>query len=151
MVPVEIAGLEARYANLNAADGERPPLCRAPGFKKPRGRPQTARCTADERRARLANLVGIVQVPDRVQRCSRCRAKGHNVRTSGGVQSVWGGAAAVQILGFEGGNCHYAAYYFASCANAQQRRAAQSRTTFFFPQCGGGYYVGRLRVLAGIV
>ena len=40
MVPVEISGLEVRYANLNRADGERPPQCRAPNFKKPRGRPK---------------------------------------------------------------------------------------------------------------
>ena len=49
MVPVEIAGLEVRYAISNPADDEagaaleRTPLCRAPNFKKPRGRPQTAR------------------------------------------------------------------------------------------------------------
>ena len=87
MAPVEIAGLEVRYANLNPADGEagvaleRSPLCRAPNFKKARGRQQTARRTAGERRARLANLIGVVQVPDRVQRGSRCRGEGHNVRT----------------------------------------------------------------------
>ena len=40
VAPVEISGLEVRYANLNPADGdagvapERPPLCRAPYFKK---------------------------------------------------------------------------------------------------------------------
>lgn len=32
MVPVEIAGLEVRYANLGPADGER----YSPNFKKPR-------------------------------------------------------------------------------------------------------------------
>ena len=42
MAPVEIAGLEARYADLNPANGEaevaleRPPLCRAPNPKKAR-------------------------------------------------------------------------------------------------------------------
>ena len=51
---VEIAGLEVRYANLNPAGGdagvalERSPLCRAPNFKKDRGRPQKARRTAGE-------------------------------------------------------------------------------------------------------
>ena len=40
MAPVEIAGLEVHYTNLNPADGEarvaleRSPLCRAPNFKK---------------------------------------------------------------------------------------------------------------------
>ena len=47
MVPVEIAGLEVRYAISNRADDEaaleRSPLCRSLNFKKPRGRPQTAR------------------------------------------------------------------------------------------------------------
>ena len=84
--PIEIAGLEVRYANLNPADDEagvvleRAPLCRAPNIKNPQRRPQTARRTAGEQRARLSNLVGIVQVPDRVQRCSRCRGEGHNAR-----------------------------------------------------------------------
>ena len=40
MVPVGISGLEVRYVNLSRADGERPPQCRAPNFKKPRGRPK---------------------------------------------------------------------------------------------------------------
>ena len=61
MASLEISGLEVHYANLNPADGEagvaleRSPLCRAPNFKKARGRPQTARRTAGEQRARLAN------------------------------------------------------------------------------------------------
>ena len=67
MAPVEIAGLEVRYANLNPADGEarvaleRSRLCRAPNFKKARGRSQTARRTAGEQGARLPNLVSVVE------------------------------------------------------------------------------------------
>ena len=84
MVPVENAGLEVRYTKLNPADDEagaaleRSALGRAPNFKKPRGRrkSQIARRTAGEQGARLGNLVGIVQVPDRVQRCSRCWGEG---------------------------------------------------------------------------
>ena len=54
--------------------------CHAPLFKKARGRPQTARLTAREQRTRLAAYNGALEnIPDRVQRCSRCREEGHNV------------------------------------------------------------------------
>ena len=84
MVPVDTAGLEVRYVNLNPADDEaraaleRSALCKSPNFKKRRedGKPQIARRTAGEQGARLGNLVGIVQLPDRVQRCSRCWGEG---------------------------------------------------------------------------
>ena len=70
MPPVEIATL---------APHENEP-CHAPLFKKARGRPQTARLTAGEQRARLAAYNGMLEnIPDRVQRCSRCREEGHNV------------------------------------------------------------------------
>ena len=70
MPPVEIATL---------APQENEP-CHAPLFKKARGRPQTARLTAGEQRARLAAYNGALEnIPDRVQRCSRCREEGHNV------------------------------------------------------------------------
>ena len=53
--------------------------CHAPLFKKARGRPQTARLTAGEQRARLAAYnEALENIPDRVQCCSRCR-EGHNV------------------------------------------------------------------------
>ena len=54
--------------------------CRAPLFKKARGRPQTARLTAGEQRGRAAAWNGALQnIPDRVQHCSRCGQEGHNV------------------------------------------------------------------------
>ena len=70
MPPVEIAILEP--------DENEP--CHAPLFKKARGRPQTARLAAGEQRARLAAYNGMLEnIPDRAQRCSRCREEGHNV------------------------------------------------------------------------
>ena len=53
--------------------------CRAPLFKKARGRPQTARLTAGEQRAREAVWHRALQnIPDRVLHCSRCGREGHN-------------------------------------------------------------------------
>ena len=70
MLPVEVEGLEPQGDND----------CRAPLFKKARGRPQTARLTAGEQRAREAAWNGALQnIPDRVQHCSRCGREGHNV------------------------------------------------------------------------
>ena len=68
--PVEIATL---------ASHQNEP-CHAPLFKKARGRPQTARLTAGEQRARLAAYNGVLEnIPDLVQHCSRCREEGHNI------------------------------------------------------------------------
>ena len=82
-VPIVPAGLEVRYANLNPAGGEAAALGRSTPqgskLQETSGRPQTACRTAGEQRAHHAKLVGTVQVPDRVQRCSRCRVEGHNV------------------------------------------------------------------------
>ena len=70
MPPIEIATL--------APNGNEP--CRAPLLKKARGRPQTARLSAGESRARLAAYNGVLEnIPDRVKRCSRRREEGHNV------------------------------------------------------------------------
>ena len=70
MLPVEVEGLEPQGDND----------CRAPLFKKARGRPQTTRLTAGEQRARQAAWNGALEnIPDRVQRCSRCGHEGHNV------------------------------------------------------------------------
>jgi hypothetical protein len=80
MPPIDIANLEIRRMPLGEDEWAGQPLCRPPLFKKPRGRPQTARLTAGEQRARRAELRGALDVPDRVQRCSRCRGEGHNVR-----------------------------------------------------------------------
>ena len=75
MPAIEVGSLEFR---MNEAGN---PLCRAPLFKKPRGRPQTARMSAGKQRARTAHALGALpDVPDRVQRCSRCRQEGHNIR-----------------------------------------------------------------------
>ena len=63
MPPVEAEGLEPQGDND----------CQAPLFKKARGRPQTARLTVGEQRARQAawNGPGALQnIPDRVQRCT---------------------------------------------------------------------------------
>ena len=69
MPPVEIAGLQPRN-NM---------LCRAPLIKKARGRPQTARLTSGEQRARVAAFNGALQnIPDRIQHCSRYH-EGHNI------------------------------------------------------------------------
>ena len=55
-------------------------LCRAPLFKKARGRPQVARLTAEEQRARVAAFNGALQnIPGRLQRCSCYHQEGHNV------------------------------------------------------------------------
>ena len=57
---VEITGLQPRNDML----------CRAPLVKKERGRPQVARLTAGEQRARVAAFNGALQnIPDRLQRC----------------------------------------------------------------------------------
>ena len=67
---VEITGLQPRNDML----------CRAPLVKKARGRPQVARFTAGEQRARVAAFNGALQnIPDRLQRCSRCHQEGHNI------------------------------------------------------------------------
>ena len=53
---------------------------RAPLFKKARGRPQIARLTAGEQRARVAAFNGPLRdIPDRQQHCSRCHQEGHNI------------------------------------------------------------------------
>ena len=70
MPPVEVEGLEPQGDND----------CRAPLFKKARGRPQAACLTAGEQRARQAAWNGALQnIPDRAQHCSRCGREGHNV------------------------------------------------------------------------
>jgi len=70
MPPVDIMGLQP-MDNFP---------CHPPLFKKNRERPQTNRLTAGEVRASTAAWNGALQnVPDRVQRCSRCRQEGHNV------------------------------------------------------------------------
>ena len=54
--------------------------CRPPLFKKLKGRPQPARITAGEQRARRAAYAGALpDITNRIQRCSRCREEGHNV------------------------------------------------------------------------
>ena len=69
MLPVDVDGIEPQGEND----------CRAPLFKKARGRPQTARLTAGEQRAREAAWHGALQnIPDRVLHCSRCGREGHN-------------------------------------------------------------------------
>ena len=57
MLPVQIEGLEQQGDND----------CRAPLFKKARGRPQTAHITAGEQRGRQAAWNGVLQnIPDLV-------------------------------------------------------------------------------------
>ena len=54
--------------------------CRAPLFKKARGRPQTARLLLESKeRDLLLIIMGGRNIPDRVQRCSPCREEGRNV------------------------------------------------------------------------
>ena len=55
-------------------------LCRAPLYKKARDRPQVARLNAGEQRARVIAFNGALQnIPDRLQRCSRCHREGHSI------------------------------------------------------------------------
>jgi hypothetical protein len=74
MPAVDIAALQPRP--------ETP--CRCPVFKKPRGRRRENRLVAGENRA-LHNgahrgPAGLGNIPDHIQRCSRCHQMGHNVR-----------------------------------------------------------------------
>ena len=70
ILPVEVEGLEPQGDND----------CRAPLFKKARGRPQTTRLTAGEQRGRQAAWNGALQnIRDRVQHCSRCHREDLNV------------------------------------------------------------------------
>ena len=70
MLPVDVDGLEPQGEND----------CRAPLFKKARGRPQTARLTAGEQRAKEAAWNKALQnIPDRVLHCSRRGREGHSV------------------------------------------------------------------------
>ena len=70
MLLVDVDGLEPQGEND----------CRAPLFKKARGRPQTARLTAGEQRAWEAAWNKALQnVPDRVLHCSRRGREGHSV------------------------------------------------------------------------
>jgi hypothetical protein len=81
-----VAALKATYARVippvditNLQPQEEFP-CQPPRFRKLRGRPQTKRLTAGEMRGRTAAWRGALQdVPDRIQKCSRCRQEGHNV------------------------------------------------------------------------
>ena len=73
MPPVDVGGLQVPL---------RPELweCRPPLFKKPKGCPLTARIAAKEQRARRAARAGALpDIPNHIQRCSRCREEGHNV------------------------------------------------------------------------